>query len=254
MTVFVLLHGGMHSASCWSAVEDELRRHGHHAIAPDLPVDDDSAGALQWARVAAAAVDTAMNCAVGNSPDDVVAVAHSISGLCLPVLATLRSLRRMVFVGGLLPVPGQPFARHLETNPDAITFPEPEGGGTGPFGLTWEAVRLGFYHDCPEDVARQAFQEMRHQSFTVFVEPCPISDWPPTPSTYILLRDDRAVGAGWARRNAMDRIGADVVEIDGGHSPFFSRPVELAAVLAEVGVGSRPSVSSGQRCGGGVER
>ncbi|MDG4669400.1 alpha/beta hydrolase [Mycobacterium sp. 236(2023)] len=229
MTVFVLLHGGMHNASCWSAVDVELRRHGHRTAVPDLPVDDDSAGALQWARAAAAEIDNV----IGDSPQDIVAVAHSISGLCLPVLATLRPVRRMVFVGGLLPVPGQSFAEHLGTNPDAITFPQPEGVGTGPFGLTWEAVREGFYHDCPEDIARQAFQEMRHQSFAVFVEQCPISAWPSTPSTYFLLRDDRAVGAAWARRNAVNRIGADIVEIEGGHSPFFSRPVELAAALAE---------------------
>ncbi|OAN36884.1 alpha/beta hydrolase [Mycolicibacterium iranicum] len=245
MTVFVLLHGGMHSASCWSAVEDELRRDGHHTAAPDLPIDDDSAGALEWARVAAAALDAAIDDAAGEPRDDVVAVAHSISGLCLPVLATLRSVRRMVFVAGLLPVPGQSFAQHLETNPDAITFPQPEGAGTGPFGLTWEAVHEGFYHDCPEALARRAFEDMRDQSVTVFLERCPISDWPSTPSTYILLRDDRAVGGRWARRNAVDRIGADMVEIGGGHSPFFSRPAELASALVRVGARSSHAVRRG---------
>lgn len=254
MTVFVLLHGGMHSASCWSAVEDELRRHGHHTAAPDLPIDDDSAGALQWARVAAAALDTAIDDAGGEPPDDVVVVAHSISGLCLPVLATLRSVQRMVFVGGLLPVPGQSFAQHLGTNPDAIMFPQPKGGGAGPFGLTWEAVRKGFYHDCPEGIARRDFEEMRHQSFTVFIECCPIPDWPSTPSTYILLRDDRTVGERWARRNAVDRIGADVVEIDGGHSPFFSRPAELASELVRVSGGAMHTLRRGLARKGDIDR
>ncbi|WP_374159566.1 alpha/beta fold hydrolase [Mycobacterium sp. G7A2] len=232
MTVFALLHGGMHHGSCWAAVEDELWRHGHLTVAPDLPVDEDAAGALQWARVAGAAIGDA----VGDSADDVVVVGHSIAGLCVPVLATLRPVSRMVFVGGLLPVPGESFAEHLAANTDAITFPQPRTDGTGPFGLTWESVRDGFYHDCPEPVAQQAFGKMRAQSFTVFVETCPIAQWPLTPSTYILLRDDRAVGAQWARRNAVQRIGADLVEMDGGHSPFFSRPVELADVLARIAV------------------
>ena len=233
MTVFALLHGGMHNGSCWQAVEDELRRHGHLTVAPDLPVDDDAAGALQWARVAGAAIGDA----VGDSIDDLVVVGHSIAGLCVPVLATLRPVSRMVFVGGLLPVPGQSFVEHLAANADAITFPEPRTDGTGPFGLTWESVRDGFYHDCPEDVARRAFHEMRDQSFTVFVETCPIADWPSTPSIYILLRGDRAVGAQWARRNAVERIGADLVEMNGGHSPFFSRPIDLADTLARIGAG-----------------
>lgn len=196
-------------------------------MTPDLPSDDDSAGARQWAEVAIDAIDDA----IGPDDEDVVVVGHSISGLCVPVVAALRPVRRMIFVGGLLPEPGMSFADHLIANPDAIAFPEPETDGAGPFGLSWASVREGFYHDCPEDVARQAFRDMRAQSFTVFLEPCPIDEWPRTPSTYILMRDDRAVGQAWARRNALVRLGAQLIEIDGGHSPFFARPVELCQVL-----------------------
>jgi hypothetical protein len=48
------------------------------------------------------------------------------------------------------------------------------------------------------------------------------------------MRHDRAVGRSWARRNAVDRVGATVIEMDGGHSPFFARPTELGDVLAGV--------------------
>lgn len=231
MTLFALLHGGMHRGSCWDEVKAELERHGHRTVAPDLPVDTDSAGAEEWSRVVVDAVDAA----VGRADLDVIVVGHSISGLALPVAATMRPVRRMVFVGGLLPVPAMTFVDHLAANPDAITFPEPELGGTGPFGLTWESVRDGFYHDCPMDIAQRAFEEMRQQSFTVFLERCPIDHWPATPSTYILMRDDRAVGAAWARRNAVDRVGADLIELDGGHSPFFAGPLRLAEALLACG-------------------
>lgn len=231
MTLFALLHGGMHKGSCWDLVREELHRLGHRSVAPDLPVDDDSAGAREWARVAAAAIDCEKSGADGAT--DVIVVAHSVAGLALPVLAGLRPIRRMVFVGGLLPVPGVTFADHLADNPDAVIFPKPEAGGTGPFGMTWESVRAGFYHDCPQDIARSAFAEMRAQSFTIFLEPSPLEEWPDVPSTYVLLRHDRAVGASWARRNA-DRVGAQLVELDGGHSPFFARPVELAELLGDL--------------------
>lgn len=220
MTVFALLHGGLHYGSCWDAVRTELRRQGHRAIAPDLPVDDDSAGALKWAQVAIEAIERE----VDGAPGDVVVVAHSISGLCAPVIAALYPVRHMVFVGGLLPVPGQSFVEHLGANPDAITFPEPQQHGDGPFGLTWESVREGFYHDCPEALARHAFDELRYQSFTVFTERCPISRWPDTASTYVLMRDDRAVGESWARRNAVARIGAQVVELAVTRPPLPARP------------------------------
>ncbi|QLL08865.1 alpha/beta fold hydrolase [Mycobacterium vicinigordonae] len=236
MTIFALLHGGMHFGSCWDAVAAELVAKGHRVVAPDLPVDDDSAGAVQWARVAIDAIERAgASSERQDRPGDIVVVAHSIAGLCAPVIATLRPVRQLAFVGGLLPVPGQSFVHHLSANPDAISFPEPQEHGAGPFGLTWDSVRDGFYHDCPEALARRAFDGLRHQSFTVFTERCPIDRWPDAPSTYVLLRDDRAVGQSWARRNAVERIGASIVELDGGHSPFFSRPAELAAILLRLG-------------------
>lgn len=227
MTLFALLHGGMHRGSCWDAVSAELHRGGHAAIAPDLPVEDDAAGAHEWAQGVVDAIDTA----VGAVDTDVVVVGHSLSGLCLPSIATLRSIRHMVFVAGLLPVPGRSFVEHLATEPEAITFPSPAPGGTAPMGLTWESVRAGFYHDCPESVAREAFDHMRRQSFTPFVETCPVERWPQTPATYILMRDDRAVSTSWVRWHAVHRIGATVLELDGGHSPFFAQPVRLARAL-----------------------
>ena len=183
----------MHRGSSWALVAAGLVEHGHQVIAPDLPMDDDAAGAREWARVAIDAIER-------TRTDNVIVVGHSLAGLCVPVVATHHPVHRMVFVGGLLPVPGRRFVDRLAGYPDAISFPAGEDSGSGPFGLTWESVRDGFYHDCPEFLARQAFDELRGQSFTVFTERCPIECWPNVPSTYVLMRDDRAVGQSWARR------------------------------------------------------
>lgn len=227
MTLFALLHGGLHRGSSWDLVASKLMADGHDVVAPDLPVDDDSAGAMGWARVAIDAIDRVTG---PSDSDDVVVVGHSISGLCVPVVASLRPVRRMVFVAGLIPVPGTAFVAEFAANPGAVSFPAPQAAGDGPFGLTWESVRDGFYHDCPEALARKAFRELRGQSFTVFTEPCPIQQWPDVPSTYILMTDDRAIDVGWVRRSAVAR-GAHVVELEGGHSPFFARPTELTDLL-----------------------
>ena len=197
--------------------------------APDLPVDDSAAGARDWARAAISAID-----AQAGDSEDVLVVGHSLAGLCVPVVATLRPVRRMVFVGALVPEPGRVFADHLAENADAITFVAGSMTGDGPFGLTWESVRDNFYHDCPEILVSKAFRELRDQAFTVFVEQCPIDRWPATPSTYILMNDDRAVGGDWSRRVA-HRVGADVVTMDGGHCPFFARPDKLVAALETIG-------------------
>ena len=51
------------------------------------------------------------------------------------------------------------------------------------------------------------------------------------PSTYILTTEDAAVSNGWSRRVAAGRLGADLIELSGSHSPFYSRPADLADVL-----------------------
>lgn len=227
MTTFALLHGGMHRGWSWNLVARELVAHHHTVVAPELPVDDDSAGARDWAKIALDAIDQV----VGVDDGDVVAVAHSMTGLVLPIVAQGRPIRRMVFVAGLIPRPGRSLLDILAENPDAVLFPMRSGEGAGPFDLKWEDVRDAFYHDCPEVLARRAFSDLRHQSFTVLVEPCPLDHWPAVPASSIVACDDRLVNPEWSRRQARELLKADVIEIDGSHSPFFSRPTELAQLL-----------------------
>ena len=47
----------------------------------------------------------------------------------------------------------------------------------------------------------------------------------------IVCRDDRAINPDWVRAAAHDRLGVEATEIDGGHSPFMTRPAELAQLL-----------------------
>lgn len=140
MTLFALMHGGLHNGSSWDLVADGLVARGHQVVAPDLPVDDDAAGAMEWARVVVAAIDRVAN---DVEQEDVVVVGHSISGLCLPVVAALRPVRRMVFVAALVPVPGETFAAEFAANPRAVSFPAPQTMGEGPFGLTWNRYETG---------------------------------------------------------------------------------------------------------------
>ena len=230
MSLFALVHGGAHGGWCWELLVPELEARGHRTVAPDLPFEDPEAGAAEWARTVIEAID-----AVAPGDDDVVVVGHSLAGLAVPVIASWRPVRRMVFLGAMVPVPGQVYADYLATQPDAVTFQADVGADEDEPGvLPWRAAREGFYQDCPEPVARRAWERLRPQGFTVFTEQCPIDTWPEVPSTYILMTDDRAVGPDWSRRVAQERIGADLIELPGSHSPFYSRPAELAETLSRL--------------------
>jgi pimeloyl-ACP methyl ester carboxylesterase len=226
MALFALIHGGGHGGWCWEQLVPELEARGHATVTPDLPFEDDTAGARAWADVVVQAID-------GVAPaDDVVVVGHSMGGLCVPVVASLRPVQRMVFLGALVPAVGRTHADYLADHPDAIVF-DASRGTPGPSGISWEAAQHGFYADCDETVARRAFERLRPTLGVAFTEPCPIDAWPGVPSTYIVMREDRAVSPDWSRRVAA-QIGADLVELEGSHSPFYSRPAELADVLTSL--------------------
>jgi pimeloyl-ACP methyl ester carboxylesterase len=227
MTTFGLIHGAFHGAWCWGPLEADLRRLGHQTVAMDLPCDDPAAGNVRYAEVVVEAL-------VDLGP--VTLVGHSLGGLTVPLVAAARPVERMVFLCAFIPRPGEPFSAQYG---DPGIFPEtPES--TWPIvadgRMSWPAERVipVLYPDCDPEIATWAASRLRDQSLAPHGEPCPLDAWPDVPSSFILCRDDLAVGADWARRAARDRLGTTSVELPGGHSPFLSRPTVLAEVLDAV--------------------
>ena len=228
MSLFALVHGGAHGGWCWELLVPELEKRGHSAVAPDLPIEDDTAGALENANVVVDAISTGAG--------DVVVVGHSLGGLTIPLVAQLRPVRRLVFLAAMVPAPGMSNLEYLAAEPEAVVFSGAENLAEGEIlseddqVVGWQRAKAGFYHDVDDEVARHAWERFRRQSFTVMTERTPLEVWPDVPSTYILMKEDRAVGQEWSRRRA-EEIGADLIEMEGSHSPFYSRPGELADVL-----------------------
>ncbi len=57
---------------------------------------------------------------------------------------------------------------------------------------------------------------------------------PEVESTYIVCAEDRVINPVWSRRAARELLGVDAIALPGGHSPFLSRPEQLAEVLTRV--------------------
>jgi hypothetical protein len=91
-----------------------------------------------------------------------------------------------------------------------------------------------FYHDVPAATTRWATQRLRPQSYRVMAEITRLADWPDVERASIVMREDRAINPEWVRLAARERLGVDAIELAGGHSPFLSRPVELARLLHDL--------------------
>jgi hypothetical protein len=84
------------------------------------------------------------------------------------------------------------------------------------------------YPDCSREQSDWAFPQLRHQAR---LEPVP-APFGPGDVVIATLRD-ASVKADWQIDTARTH-GARVIELDSGHSPFFTQPDELADVLGSL--------------------
>jgi len=221
MTTFGLVHGGGHGAWCWQRVIASLQHLGSEAIAMDLPVDSEQAGAREYA-------DVILN-ALADVRGPVVLVAHSLGGAALPLVAEKRETKRMIFLSATLPVPGKSLDQQRAEEPDMLFPYVGENGGLN---------KDRFYNRCTPEDADWACRQMRYQARKVFAEITPLQEWPPVPISCIVCSEDHAVNPEWGRRAAHRRFGVEAVVLVGSdHSPMISRPDELARLFVRLGEG-----------------
>src|ERR671919_1370725 len=122
MATFCLIHGSSQDSRAWDLLVRELAASGHKAITPRLPTEEADAGAVRYAQAGAEML---------HLSQDVVVVAHSASGLFLPIVASLVPTARMVFLAAAIPVPGASFLDQLKPEPTAMF--NPDWIGVNPF-------------------------------------------------------------------------------------------------------------------------
>jgi pimeloyl-ACP methyl ester carboxylesterase len=229
MVDVMLVHGAYHGAWCWDLLRRELERRGHRTVAVNLPIDDPTAGA---ARYAATVVD-----AMADLERPVV-VGHSMGGLVIPLVAAAREVERLIFLHGLLPLPGASLSDQRKAEPidapHALQAKEWIDAGDGTWRVGPATARELFFHDVPDELATWAIERLRPQAYRFIDETTPMTAWPDTDRAYLVARADRAVNPSWSRDAARERLGVEAVEIDGGHSSFLARPRELADRLASL--------------------
>jgi hypothetical protein len=222
---FVLIPGAGTDPRVYDATIEALRELGHEAIAPPLPLDDDSATPSDHAAAVVAAAPDA---------DDVVVVAQSLGAFAGPLVADRVSAAQLILLAPMIPAPGETAGewwgntRHGEAIADTIQR-------FGPMG-SWgeEAVAEVFLHDVDPEVAAANEQYSGAPGSGMFGEPWPLDTWPDVATRVLIPRDDRLFPLEFQRRVARERLGLEIDEMAGGHVPMLSCPAELAARLVEL--------------------
>lgn len=231
MATFVLVHGAWHGSWCWERVVPELEKRGHNALTVDLPIADPAAGIDAYVEAVAEVL--------AEAGDDAVLVAHSLSGLIAPVVADRHPVGRVIYLGAMLPVPGDTVLERLEPERILATdfMPSLEIGEDGTSTFPADLAGDVFYNDCTPEDREWATAHLGRQAFTATLEQCPLDAMPSVPTDYIVLADDATLSPDWCRTAARERLGVEPHELAGGHSPFIARPGELADLLVALSDG-----------------
>jgi hypothetical protein len=215
----LLVQGAWHHPDAWSALRGELFLRGWRTFVTDLP----SAGA---APTGSAHDDAAaIRAAVHSIDGPVVVVAHSYGGIpATEATASLSGVERLIYLAAYLPDDG-------ESMMTLHGVPDPDD--TGGFAGMMPEPRTALYGDLPDAAADAALSRLHQQTLRSFADRVRGAGWRTIPATYIVCDRDQAIPPALQIEMA-GRAGVTTTHLDSGHSPFLSRPGELADLLVTI--------------------
>jgi hypothetical protein len=208
---FTLIHGSAQNASGWTLLASRLE----NVRTPELPKNEPGWTLRDYAEL------------VGECD---VAVAHSFSGVLLPLIPC--NVR--VFLGALVPEPRLSVRDQLAADP---TMLPPDWIATGVRWRNHPEERLALareflFHDCDEATLPWAYTTVDAMNTNALAgEPSPFDAWPRGRNVSIIPTLDRTISPEWMRKRAA-AIGAEVREVEAGHCPHVSRAGWVAEILS----------------------
>ncbi len=219
----VLIAGLWLDGSAWDGVVPALEALGHRPVPLTLPGQGDGIRSATLEDQVAAVL-----AAIDASSGKPMVVAHSAACTLAWLAADARpeKVARVALIGGFPSADGKPYADFFETKDGAMPFP-----GWGPFegpdsADLDEETRRGIASAAipvPEGVTKGVVRLTDERRFDV-------------PAVIVCPEFTPAEARAWIEAGDVPELAKakhlDFVNIDSGHWPMFSKPNELARLLA----------------------
>ena len=230
---FVLVHGAWSDVRAWKAVTPLLEAEGYHVIAVNLPGHGNDNTA--FTGITLQSYVDAVEKEIGNATN-VILVGHSMAGVVISQVAENMpgNIKKLVYLAAYLPADGQSLLDLAKTD---------AGSHVGKFlqidqvtasaGLIKEGVVDIFVADASKTIQDQFANGVKPDPLAPFASPVKLTDagFGSVHKVYVYTKNDRAIS--YPKQQVMAGVGKVKGEytLTSGHTPFFSMPEEVAAIL-----------------------
>ena len=229
MSIFVLVHGSFQGGWIWKPTAKRLRDEGHTVYAPTLDGCGERRHQLRPGITIATQAQEVADLLYYEDLQEVVLVGTSTGGLIVCKSAELarERINRLVFVDALAPQPGERVSDIVVRRPGAAM-------------VTTELTRGPSRDDAENRMFADLEPEIREWALERYtMHPIEASDapgeldgfWAQSWRTKVIRCRLSTNPSEAHQRRTAEKLSADWHELDAGHYPMLSHPVELARLL-----------------------
>jgi pimeloyl-ACP methyl ester carboxylesterase len=240
MARFLLVHGSMGGAWCWSRVRPGLVAAGHDVRAIDLPGAGEDRTPVT--KVTLDRYGDAICDALADGPPALV-TGHSMGGMAITQAAARcpERIAGLIYVAAFLPQPGQSLldlTRLPEGAGDSVQANIVISGNPPVATMPPEAAPEAVFHCCTPEQVAWALPRRGPQPVAPFAQPVSAprdaERFAALPRAYVSTLQDRAIRPPLQRLMSSVAGCNPVIEIDTDHVPWLSRSDELVAALDRI--------------------
>jgi pimeloyl-ACP methyl ester carboxylesterase len=234
MSTFVIVHGAWGSPAEMEPVVEPFESAGHAVVVVNLPCTEPHATLEQYAA--------AVRAELPDDAADIVLVGHSFGGFTVSTIAAENPGVPVVYVAAFVPQPGtsvldlfigrDPFAGVAEDVGIAAFGGLIVSPGAGLCAMNID-VAVAAVDPSEQDAMRSYLERTQRPQGIAALRQKWNGELPSAGRlTYVVTTADTLVSPERQRAMAAS-VGADVVEIDSGHSAFSEQPERLAELLVD---------------------
>lgn len=229
------MHGAWHDSGCWRLLAPLLTARGDEVHTPDLPGHGQNP--LELANISINVYSRYISQYIDNIGKKVILVGHSMSGMVISKVAeqSPELIQRLIYLSAYLPANGQSLFDLIQSNKEALN--------TAPIELAMQmsedkrscsisTASIGplFYNRCDKGFIPTSFPPQATLPLSGKVT-LTEEGFGRVVKTYICCQDDQVIPVAHQRHMLKGQACNEMVQLDCDHSPFYSCPEVLAAVL-----------------------